>query len=229
MNRILTLILVTFLSANLFAQDDNNNTPGGKDRLVMELNWNTWLDNPDSIDLKWYSRGINFYFMYDLPFGTSNFSIAPGIGIGVDNVYHDGRFTYNDSIVSFVKLPDSLDYSKNKLTTTYVDIPLELRFRSNPDGKNNSFKAGIGIKAGMLLSSHTKYVGEGNSFGTFQEEIKIKEKKVPELARFRYGLTARIGYGPFNLQAFYGLSELFEEGLGPTMKPLSIGISFNGL
>ena len=229
MRRILIAFVAVMWMGSVVAQKENDNTPGGSDRLVLELNWNGWMDSPDSIDVQWYSRGINMYFMYDLKFGKSPISIAPGLGFGVDNIYHTGQFLYNDSITMFLPINDSVEYKKNKLTTTYVDIPLELRYRSKPDGRNYSIKAGVGIKAGLLLGSHTKYVGEGRSFGAFQEEVKVKEHNVPELSKFRYGLTARIGYGPFNLQAFYGLSGLFNEGLGPAMKPISIGLSFNGL
>ena len=228
------LLLIMLLSVAAIAQNDDevdeDYTPGGSDRLVLTLNWNGWADNPDSIDVKWFSRGINLHAMYDLKFGKSNFSFAPGLGLAVDNVYHNGYFVDMDTLGTLI-LPygDSLDYDKNKLTTTYFEVPLEFRFRSNPGADNYAFKVGLGVKGGLLISSHTKYKGPGFAFGANQEEIKEKQKSVPNLAKFRYGLTARIGYGPFNITGFYGLSTLFEEGLGPNMVPVSVGISFNGL
>ena len=81
----------------------------------------------------------------------------------------------------------------------------------------------------MLISSHTKYVGEGMSFGTYQDKMKVKHYSVPNINKFRYGVTARFGYGPFNLIAYYSLSKLFEDNLGPELTPISVGISFNGL
>ena len=209
---------------------DEDEHTGGKDRLVMEINWNGWMDQPDSIKTKWFSRGIDFYVMFDMPLGKSRFSVAPGAGLGIDNVFHDGQFIGTDTMGTlFVPYPDSINVKKNKLNTVYLDIPLELRFRTKPNEKNKSFKLAVGVKGGLLLASKVKYVGEGTTFGLPQQEIKKKEFKVPNIDNLRYGLTFRVGYGPINAQVFYGLSTLFESGLGPQMSPLNIGISFNGL
>jgi hypothetical protein len=36
-----------------------------------------------------------------------------------------------------------------------------------------------------------------------------------------------VGYGNVNVHAFYGLSDLFEDGRGPQGNALEIGLSFN--
>ena len=53
------------------------------------------------------------------------------------------------------KLPfnnlDTLSYFKKyKLTTAFLEIPLELRFTANPEKENKSIKAAIGVKVGTL-------------------------------------------------------------------------------
>lgn len=230
MKRLLLIIGCVFIATQLMAQPEEEEIPGGKDRLVMEINWNGWLDAPDSIKTKWFSRGINFYVMFDMPLGNSRFSVAPGAGLGIDNVYHEGMFVATDTMgTQFLPIPDSINFKKNKLNTVYLDIPLELRFRTKPNEKNKSFKIAVGVKGGLLLANKVKYVGEGTTFGLPQQEVKYKQFKVPNIDNLRYGLTFRVGYGPINAQVFYGLSTLFETGLGPQMAPLNIGVSFNGL
>lgn len=230
MKKLLLYICLGLLPFQLLAQDDEDEYQGSRDRLVLDLNWNGWMNHPDSVEVDWYSRGLNAYLMYDLQFGKSNFSIAPGFGLGFDNIYNNSRLSANDSLGTLITpINDSIQYSKNKLSTVFLDVPLELRFRSKPNSKNKSFKIGLGAKLGLLISSYTKYAGEGNTFGLQDPEVKLKKYRIPNMEKLRYGLTARIGYGPYNLVCFYGLSKLFEDGRGPGMSPITIGFSINGL
>ncbi|MFN3939061.1 MAG: outer membrane beta-barrel protein, partial [Chitinophagales bacterium] len=123
-------------------------------------------------------------------------------------------------------LAESINVKKNKLALGLLEIPIEFRYRTLPDGKGNSFKVAVGFKGGYQFTNKTKYVGDDIFFNT-AEETKIKVFRYEALNTFRYGPTFRVGYGAVNLQAFYGLSEIFQEGKGPTGFPMEIGISFN--
>jgi hypothetical protein len=57
--------------------------------------------------------------------------------------------------------------------------------------------------------------------------VKYKEHRIMNIQSFRYGVTGRLGYGSVNVHAFYGLSDIFEDGKGPTGNQLEIGVSFN--
>lgn len=220
---VITVALAFALSA--FSQGITS-----KDRFISEIHWNYWLNSANDIQPEWYSRGANFSIMYDLELGESPFSIAPGIGFGFDNVYHNGYFAEDSAGTTQLRpYDDTIDYKRNKLSTVYLDVPLELRFRTKPNDKGNSFKIALGAKGGFLIANYTKYIGEGEAFGAPADDAKYKEYNVPNISTFRYGLTARIGYGPVNLSAFYSLSPLFDQDLGPQLTPISIGVSFNGL
>ena len=54
---------------------------------------------------------------------------------------------------------------------------------------------------------------------------KRKYYQLPNLLRYRYGLSAKIGVGRFNLSGFYSLSPLLKEGRGPELVPFTIGLS----
>lgn len=227
MKKALLLIGLLWMGASaVWAQGERM---GGQDRLVLELNWNSWLNAPDGIEQRWFSRGMNVFFMYDLQFGESPLSIAPGLGIGTDNIYHNGMFQAADATTTLMPIPDSINFRSTKLNTTYFEVPLEIRFRTKPNDKGRSWKVGAGIRGGLLISNHTKYRGEGTTFGFTQDDVKYKEHNLPNLDNLRYGATFRVGYGPINVQAYYGLSSLFEAGQGPDLVPFHIGISFNGL
>ena len=207
-----------------------------KDRVVLDFTYDMLLNTPDSVSTKGFSRGFNVYFMYDVVLGKSRFSVAPGLGLGTNNYFHNNNITSDSLGTYFTKISDNIDSKKNKINLTYVDIPVEFRFRSKPNAKNNSWKLAAGIKAGIIIQSKWKYKGEeiraeklDNPSFASGSEVKFKEFNIENLNRFRYGLTLRGGYGMWNAFIYYSLSDLFEDGRGPRMTPLSFGISINGL
>ena len=225
MKLTLFTLLIFFFGMQLQAQDDENeNSPisGLKnyDRNVMliELNHSNWSDVPAGIDVEGQSRGFNFYFLNDYGLGESNVSIGVGLGLGTDNVFTNGQFIETADSTFLNPLDESIEYKKNKLTTAHIDLPVELRFKSNPGNNGKSFKISAGFKAGLLINNHTKFK---------TDDDKIKVHGIDNIENFRYGPTARIGYGDLMLNGYMQLNELFQDE-GPQMKPWSIGITFNG-
>lgn len=198
-----------------------------KDRLVFDFTADILLNRPDSVEMKGLSRGFNVYFMYDLPLGKSRFSIAPGLGIGTSNYYFRSSLSQDSIGTTFTRISDDIDFKKSKIGLTYVDIPLEFRFRSKPNKKGSSWKLAAGFKAGLLIQNKWKYKGEDLSNNG--EQVKFKVFGDDNLNRFRYGATIRGGYGMLNAFVYYSLSDLFKDNKGPSLTPLSFGISINGL
>ncbi|MBK9730294.1 MAG: outer membrane beta-barrel protein [Chitinophagaceae bacterium] len=106
---------------------------------------------------------------------------------------------------------------KNKLSCTYIGIPLMLRYESNRSNLNHSFHVAAGGFGEYLIGSHTKTKSTSND--------KIKQHDDFNLNRFRYGITGRIGYGWASLFVNYSLSEFFESGTGPVVYPASAGLA----
>jgi hypothetical protein len=167
------------------------------------------------------SRTLNVYYYYDKQLWNSKFSVHPGIGVGLE------RYKFNnDRTLGYIAGPNSLydtlrmvpasslvgsnRIKKSQLITNYIDIPLEIRFTSNPSDPARSLKASLGFKFGFLYDSFTKvkYSQDG-------EVKKRKEKQDYNLNPFRYGATARIGVGSFSIYSYISLSPLFKEGKGP--------------
>ena len=102
-------------------------------------------------------------------------------------------------------------------STNFLEIPIELRFRTSPLHNGNRLKLSVGVKAGWDMQNHIKF-----EYGALKE----KWYNVPNLDPFRFAYTARIGYGKFNLMGYYGINTLFKSGTGPTMIPFGLGIAF---
>ena len=75
-----------------------------------------------------------------------------------------------------------------------------------------------GVIGGVKIGSSTKVQYEGTEKG------KDKTRNDFNLSQFRYGLTARIGYGGFRVFANYYPTPLFEEGKGPELYPFTVGL-----
>ncbi|MFT7101994.1 MAG: hypothetical protein ACJAYA_000555, partial [Bacteroidia bacterium] len=85
--------------------------------------------------------------------------------------------------------------------------------------------ASVGFKLGWLVQSHTKTkTDEDLFFQGVNFRSKIKTYDIPNLTKFRYGVTARVGYANFYLNFFYSLTPLFKDGRGTEAVPISIGI-----
>ncbi len=197
-----------------------------RDRLIFELVHDNWANKPDSIQVKWWNRGFNMHIMYDIALIDDNVSFAPGIGVSTSNVYHTGYWDSDTANVTILRpINENIDYRKNKLSTTYFEIPLELRFRTNPDRMNRSLKAAVGVRGGYCLNFVQKY--RGPEIGNVTNEVFIKDKLIPNANNVRLSATARVGYANFNLFATYSLTTLFNPDQGPGIHPFSVGFSFS--
>lgn len=191
--------------------------PVSQDRFILDFNNDMWLEYPDSIEPRGYSLGIGSYIMYDYLLGKSPFSFAWGYGFSSHNIHHNGAFV-EDSLdgkpyTRLVPLPDDYKYKKNKLAATYIEVPVELRFRTRG---SSPFKLYVGGRIGYLVNLHTK---------TLDDDGKRKFYGLEGQNRLRYGLTGRIGIGQINVNCFYGLSTLLIEGEGDRIVPWSLGLS----
>ena len=217
MKKIL-LIILSLVAVNAFSQVV---TEEAKRKFTFGLDVFTdiWQDIPNTIDPKTINPGVNIFGSYNYMFGESNVSFSPGIGLGVHNLYSDSWLRVNNDSAYFESVPDTLSYKQSKLTTTYFDIPIELRFKSKSE-----FRLAVGFKFGFLIKAHTKYKGDNYIEGT-TDQVIIKQAKFNFVEKTRYGFTGRIGYKWLNAWVYYQLSTLFENGKGPAMYPISVGIT----
>jgi hypothetical protein len=237
MKKYLFLIVLTSLLLNGFSQETNLINPEknkGKDLLIIDFFTDLWQNVPAVANVRAINQGINAYTMLNFPIGFTNFSLAGGIGISSHNFYSDviilSRDVSNQQLTGtseFMKLGDyygrKIDYSINKLNITYLDIPLEIKFKTRAE-RNKRIKASVGFKIGCNFSNHTKYRGEDVIENT-SDVITFKKSNIKYVNKWNYGITGRIGYGRYNIMVYYSFSKIFEKDKGPQIYPVSIGIS----
>jgi len=233
-------LLLTFLSFQAFAQKSGDILKGKltqhpSDHFLLQLSSDRWLQAPDSIENKrgGNSRGANIYFMMDKPFkSNSHFSVAFGVGIGTSHIFLEKTnvdIAGNTPKLLFDNRENASSYKKYKVATTYLEIPVELRFSSNPSNPSQSFKFAIGARVGTLLNAHTKGKRLRDASGN---TITSSVQKVSARSYFnsnRLMATARIGYGNYVLFGAYGLGSVFKDGVAADMRLLQVGFTFTGL
>lgn len=229
---ILTLALALFSQVSAQSEEVKKRINEANDRFVFEFNFNLLNNDKDAgFETKGISTGFAAYYMYDAVLGESPFSLAPGFGIASDKYRMGSLIVFTDTTTNFTVIPDSFEVDKSNMGLVYLDLPLELRFRFRPNKNNWQGKLAVGFKFGFKVASKWKYKGEDfrdirpDNTGT----IKFKEYNIPNMERYRYGVTARGGFGPFNLHFYYALSEIFKKDMSVDLQPLSFGISINGL
>ena len=115
----------------------------------------------------------------------------------------------------------TVDYKKNVLRSTYLQIPLLLEITTNKDNdKAWHISAGVvgGIRIGSSLKTKWEDAGKTN---------KDRVKSNYNLNPFEAHATAIVGYGDISLYVNYGLTQVFEKDKGPNFAPVSAGILVN--
>jgi hypothetical protein len=203
------------------------------DHFIIELGYDNWAGKTDSMRTTGFSRSFNFYFMYDFPFKTDpRFSVGAGLGIGVSNVFFDKvnvLVAAPNQTLAFQDVSQSDHYKKYKLVTTYLELPLELRYAFNPENTNKSWKIAVGFKAGLLLSAYTKGKNLENAAGQPIQDYIQKNSSKQFFNTGRIAGTLRVNYGWFGVFGQFALTPLMTSTAGPSVFPYSVGILLSGL
>lgn len=205
------------------------------DHLMLQLTSDYWMGTPDSINnrINGFARGANVYVMLDQRFKSSpQWSVAFGLGVGTSNMYFRNMVVDIKAKTNTLpfKIVDSIDhFKKYKVTTAYLEIPLELRFTFDPQNESKSVKVALGAKVGTLLSVHTKGKILLDKNGATVNSYTAKETGKTYFNSTRLAATARIGYGNFSLFGSYQFNNIFKDGVAADMKLFQVGLNFSGL
>lgn len=223
-----TVVFIFLFALAAFAQKKKEKSefdiyqykPTPRDRVIFELNHTGWLNMPHGLQETLTSGGVNFQLFFDYPMGHSRFSFAWGLGISSHNIH--GKISLvpkMDSITGFTNFTSIEERTKpyriNRIGFKVLEVPVEFRFRTR---SNYQFKLMAGFKFGYVVQTFRKI---------FDEDIKAKIYDIYGTNPWRYGFIVRAGWEQVHLTAFYAISEVFEQGKGPSgIIPFSFGIAY---
>ncbi len=180
-------------------------------------------DNFLEVDLA-KSRSISFnMFEEKLRIFGDYFGVFTGLGFEINSyaLRNDYTLQMNDGMVTAFK-DSTITLRKNKLRTTWVNVPLMFEFNtSTVTDKNVHLSAGVigGWRLGTKYKQKYKMDGE---------KFKVKSNKSLHMMDYKMDASVRLGFRSFTLFANYGLTPLFEEGKAAEIHPITLGIQIIG-
>ncbi|MGN6249375.1 MAG: outer membrane beta-barrel protein [Ginsengibacter sp.] len=244
MKKIVFVVIGCLFFSMAFSQESSSSTTNNNkvnftnrsgDHFMLQLSSDHWAGMPDSISShqKGLSRGFNAYVMLNKPFkGSPKLSLGIGVGISTSNMYFkkmEVDVKAAPGLLPFIAEDSANHFKKYKLALSYLQVPLEFRYTSNPNNPNKSFKAALGVKVGTLVNVHNKGKNLLNSAGTTLNGYIVKENSKRFFNTTDFMATARFGYGIISLFGAYQLNRLLKDGAGPNLKQYQVGITLSGL
>ncbi len=177
-----------------------------------------WLDLDYSRSLSWrfniFEEKIRFYKDYvGLLVGVGLTYNSYGLKNNVSVQTRDSSATYAYTVQDSI-----MNFSKNKLRATYLNVPVMLEFNTSLDN-DKSFHIAGGVIGGWKMGSITRQKWEDHG-----EKNQLRRKDEFNMTPFTLEASARVGYGNFTLFATYGLTPLFQKNKGPEVYPVTVGL-----
>lgn len=168
-----------------------------------------------------HSIGLNLA-QYNLHIYRNYVNLVTGFGLEWNSYALRNNVSLVQDAPTVTGIEEPVNFSKNKLKTTWVNVPLLLEFNTSKD-EERSFHVGVGATFGYnIFRNRLK-----QEFDISGEEHKRVTKDDYNVNPFRYSATARVGFGNYTLFANYGLSTLFKENRGPKVYPFSAGVNLS--
>lgn len=243
MKKLYTVLFALVVFQTAFAQEKPKTPIGGRpnipSNLSFEFGFNQLNNRPEDMGLNFFrSRTFNAYFQHPIKiFGeTSGMTFDPGIGFGTDKyAFKDGQNLFVDASKGSEssklqdvseEFGDDINLKTNNLAANYIDIPLDFTYHLNKANHYKGFHVSLGAKIGYLYEAHTK-IKFTDSDGV---KRKVKDSQNYGLEKFRYGLTFKAGSPGFYAWMYYGLNNIFKDGMGPVSTQatqINFGVAVN--
>ena len=115
-------------------------------------------------------------------------------------------------------IDEGINFSKNRLSSSYVHIPLNFEFRTKENDNGKRFYFVVGPEVSFLLNGKVKQISD--------ERGKEKIRDDYNFQPVRIGGTVRLGYGGIGLFTKYAFNDMFDTAAQKGLKSMSFGITF---
>ncbi|MEG1556124.1 MAG: hypothetical protein RR356_05305 [Bacteroidales bacterium] len=194
-----------------------------RDRLIVDVFHSFWMGMPSEVEHLKFDPGFNISALWDFKVSKKS-PISFGIGLGVS---YYSQFTNallkvenGPWTMRYYVLNSSIDYSLNRLNYVNCNLPVEFRYRHS-----SGFKFTIGARVGLVAEISQTYKGL-NPDGT-DEQIWRKSYEIYNKQKYNFDVYARIGWKFVNVYYSFQITKMFQEGKGPQIYPMSLGISLS--
>ena len=133
---------------------------------------------------------------------NQNFKMSLAAGFDWTLIRLNQNITIQKNAPTLTYVVDNINYSKNRLSSTYLRVPLNFEFRTNENHRGKRLTWIIGPEAGLLLGGRVKQISAENGKQKIDDDYHF--------TRLRYGGFTRISYGWVGIYAKYYMSDMFE-------------------
>lgn len=180
------------------------NAQGGDPFTANDLNLNN--GKTSNVNIWLFMQKLNIY--------DHVLNLKYGLGLQMYNFRYETDITYNKTPAYIYR--DTVNFSKNKLATDYITIPLMLNVSPFPN-KRQGLSFSVGISAGYLYNSRNKQVSD--------ERGKQKVHGNFDLEPWRIAYVGEIGLGPVRVYGSYSTNPLHKYGV--KQYPYAFGLRFS--
>lgn len=113
---------------------------------------------------------------------------------------------------------DGVHFSKNRLSSSYVHIPLNFEFRTKENSRGKRFYFIAGPEVSFLLNGKLKQISDERGKQKFKDDYHFQP--------VRWGGSARIGYGGIGLFTKYYFNDMFDTDAQKGVKNIAFGVTF---
>ncbi len=223
--RFYFFILSFFMTLGLFAQDEKIDFEAvdslyREDQFYFNFSFSNLQKIPSGFNQNKLSVGLSLGFLRDFPINKNRtWSIAAGLGYSYSGLNHNLRISAVNGKNEYNIITG--EFSKNKQNFHYVDLPIEIRWRTSTAESHKFWRVYTGFKVSYLFSDQYKFEGSG---------ISNQQSGNPDLNALQYGTYITAGWNTWNAYVYYGLNPVFKsaaiEEQPIKMHALNIGLMF---
>jgi hypothetical protein len=230
------LSFVSILSISFLTAQDRSKMPDVPGDLMIDIGLNYWSGTSDSLEQRgWPSKAVSIYYVKRKAM-SEKVSFIYGLGLGLDKIdLGTTNYTlYSSADSAFVNQfpfdPTQVSVNKNKLATTYLEVPLEIRFHPGGTEEGEGVFIGVGAIGGLFITGHTRW-----KYDLRGENVVQKTSGRFDINSFRYGAQFRFGFRGIHLFYKTYFSKTFRNGVNtvnsaapafnPTMQTFGINLT----
>tara|TARA_R110002049_G_scaffold2846_14_gene23215 strand:+ start:16235 stop:16912 length:678 start_codon:yes stop_codon:yes gene_type:complete len=189
----------------IYSQKDSLNLGDrySDDQIYLSISYSQLNDQPSTITKSNFSYSLSGGFMKDIILNkTGTISLAAGIGYGYNFFNHELKV---DEVGDNTLFTNDNSISENVFKAHNLEFPLELRWRTSTAKRYNFWRVYTGIKFLYNINNKFEYLDLNSN--------QFKYSNVSAYNKLQYGLTISAGYDEFNINLFYGLTPIFNNGV----------------
>lgn len=193
-----------------------------RDRLVMDIYHSFWFGMPKGVNHMKFDPGFSISAIWDfkLP-NKSPISFGVGLGFSYFSQFTDALLKVDDGwIMKYNVLNPDIKYKLNRINYMNCNLPIEFRYRHKC-----GFKFSVGARVGLIAEVSQSYKGDDPDGGSIGRHYKNRE--IYNTQNISVEVYTRIGWKAFALFYSVHVTKIFDDGEGPAIYPMSLGLSIS--